>query len=49
MFIQTGLKELADVDRARLKARLLFRQNEEALEFFFVDNHDDVRRVIQDF
>jgi len=34
--------------RAGLKVRLLFRQNGEALEFFFVGNHDDVRRVIQD-
>ena len=34
--------------RAGLKVRLLFRQNGTALEFFFVGNHDDVRRVIQD-
>ena len=34
--------------RAGLKVRLLFRQNGEALEFFFVGNHNDVRRVIQD-
>ena len=34
--------------RAGLKVRLLFRQNGEALEFFFVGSHDDVRRVIQD-
>jgi hypothetical protein len=33
--------------RAGLKVRLLFRQNGEALEFFFAGNHDDVRRVIQ--
>jgi len=40
---------LVKINRAGLKVRLLFWQNEEALEFFFVDNHDDVRRVIQDF
>jgi hypothetical protein len=34
--------------RAGLKVRLLFRQNGNALEFFFAGNHDDVRRVIQD-
>jgi len=34
--------------RAGLKVRLLFRQNGETLEFFFVGNHDAVRRVIQD-
>ena len=34
--------------RAGLKVRLLFRQNGEALEFFFAGNHDDIRRVIQD-
>jgi hypothetical protein len=34
--------------RAGLKVRLLFRQNGEALEFFFAGNHDDVRCVIQD-
>ena len=34
--------------RAGLKVRLLFRQDGEALEFLFVGNHDDVRRVIQD-
>jgi hypothetical protein len=34
--------------RAGLKVCLLFRQNGEALEFFFAGNHDDVRRVIQD-
>ncbi len=34
--------------RAGLKVRLLFRQNGDALEFFFVGNHDEVRRVIQD-
>jgi hypothetical protein len=33
--------------RAGLKVRLLFRQNGEALEFFFAGNHDDVNRVIQ--
>lgn len=34
--------------RAGLKVRLLFRQNGEALEFFFAGNHDEVRRVIHD-
>ena len=34
--------------RAGLKLRLLFRQNGEALEFFFVGSHDNVRRVIHD-
>jgi hypothetical protein len=34
--------------RAGLSLRLLFRQNGPALEFFFVGNHDEVRRVIQD-
>ena len=34
--------------RAGLRLRLLFRQNGSALEFFFVGNHDDVRRLIQD-
>jgi hypothetical protein len=34
--------------RAGLSLRLLFRQNDEALEFFFVGNHDEVRRIIQD-
>ena len=33
--------------RAGLKLRLLFRQNADALEFFFVGNHDEVRRIIQ--
>lgn len=33
--------------RAGLKIRLLFRQNGNALEFFFVGNHDEVRRLIQ--
>ena len=34
--------------RAGLKLRLLFRQNGNALEFFFVGNHDEIRRLIQD-
>ena len=34
--------------RAGLDLRLLFRQHGPALEFFFVGNHDQVRRVIQD-
>ena len=34
--------------RAGLKLRLLFRQNADALEFFFVGNHDEVRRLIRD-
>jgi mRNA-degrading endonuclease RelE of RelBE toxin-antitoxin system len=33
--------------RAGLKLRLLFRANEQALEIFFVGNHDDVRRLIR--
>ena len=33
--------------RAGLKLRLLFRQNGNVLEFFFVGNHDKVRRLIQ--
>ena len=34
--------------RAGLSLRLLFRQSGPALEFFFVGNHDEVRRIIQD-
>jgi len=34
--------------RAGLKLRLLFRQNADTLEFFFVGNHDEIRRIIQD-
>jgi hypothetical protein len=34
--------------RAGLKLRLLFRQDANALEFFFVGNHDEIRRLIQD-
>jgi hypothetical protein len=34
--------------RAGLKLRLLFRQNDDVLEFFFVGNHDEIRRIIQD-
>ncbi len=34
--------------RAGLKVRLLFRESGGALEFFFVGNHDEVRRLIQD-
>jgi hypothetical protein len=34
--------------RAGLKLRLLFRQNAGALEFFFVGDHDEIRRMIQD-
>lgn len=34
--------------RAGLSLRLFFRQNGEALEFFFAGNHDEVRRIIQD-
>jgi hypothetical protein len=34
--------------RAGLKLRLLFRQNADVLEFFFVGNHDEIRRIIQD-
>ena len=33
--------------RAALKLRLLFRAKEQALEIFFVGNHDDVRRLIR--
>jgi hypothetical protein len=33
--------------RAGLKVRLLFRANAQALEVFFVGNHDDVRRIIR--
>ncbi len=35
--------------RAGLKVRLLFRENAGALEFFFVGNHDAVRRIVQCF
>jgi hypothetical protein len=34
--------------RAGLRLRLLFRQNANTLEFFFVGNHDEVSRLIQD-
>ena len=34
--------------RAGLRMRLLFRKNAGTLEFFFVGNHDSVRRVIHD-
>lgn len=34
--------------RAGLKVRLLFRAKAQALEIFFVGNHDAVRRVIHD-
>lgn len=33
--------------RAGLKIRLLFRADADALEFFFVGSHDDVRRLIR--
>jgi hypothetical protein len=33
--------------RAGLKVRLLFRENAGALEFFFVGDHDEVRRIVQ--
>jgi mRNA-degrading endonuclease RelE of RelBE toxin-antitoxin system len=33
--------------RAGLKVRLLFRANAQALEVFFVGNHDEVRRLIR--
>ena len=33
--------------RAGLKIRLLFRENEGALEFFFAGNHNEVRRLIR--
>ena len=33
--------------RAGLKVRLLFRANEQAVEVFFVGNHDEVRRLIR--
>jgi hypothetical protein len=34
--------------RVGLKLRLLFRENRGALEFFFLGNHDEIRRLIQD-
>jgi hypothetical protein len=34
--------------RDGLKVGLLFRPNAGALEFFFADSHDEVRRIIQD-
>jgi mRNA-degrading endonuclease RelE of RelBE toxin-antitoxin system len=34
--------------RAGLKLRLLFRENSNTLEFFFVGGHNEVRRIIQD-
>jgi hypothetical protein len=34
--------------RAGLKVRLLFRAQGQALEIFFVGNHDEVRRLIRD-
>jgi mRNA-degrading endonuclease RelE of RelBE toxin-antitoxin system len=34
--------------RAGLKLRLLFRQSADTLEFFFIGNHDEIRRIIQD-
>jgi hypothetical protein len=33
--------------RAGLKIRILFRANAQALDIFFVGNHDDVRRLIR--
>src|SRR5258708_3293703 len=33
--------------RAGLKVRLLFRLRSGALEFFFVGNHDEVRRIVR--
>ena len=33
--------------RAGLKVRLLFRVNSQALEVFFVGDHDEVRRLIR--
>ena len=33
--------------RAALKVRLLFRATAQALEIFFVGNHDEVRRLIR--
>lgn len=33
--------------RAGLKVRILFRANAQALDIFFVGNHDDVRRLIR--
>jgi hypothetical protein len=34
--------------RAGLKLRLLFRESAGTLEFFFVGNHDEVHRLLQD-
>ena len=34
--------------RAGLKVRLLFRARRQALEVFFVGNHDEVRKLIRD-
>ena len=35
--------------RAGLKIRILFRPNAQALEVFFVGNHDEVRRLLREF
>jgi hypothetical protein len=35
--------------RAGLKIRILFRPNAQALELFFVGDHDEVRRLIRHF
>jgi len=34
--------------RAGLKLRLLFRQNADILEFFFIGNHEEIHRIIRD-
>jgi hypothetical protein len=34
--------------RVGLRLRLLFRENRGTLEFFFIGNHDEIRRLIQD-
>ena len=34
--------------RAGLKLRLLFRQDADVLEFFFVGNNDEIRHIIQE-
>ena len=34
--------------RAGLRLRLLFREKAGVLEFFFVGNHDEVRRLLHD-
>ena len=34
--------------RAGLKLRLLFRQNADTLEFFFIGNHEEIHRIIRD-